>query len=134
MTITLSADYVQTTGTDKSFYVTGGGAKFQLGSQVSRAGQTNIGLGSVAANSLGNSITGYLSSLGSAGAHTTTIHPSGRYLTVNTSFNGIEVVEFPNVFLFFRPMQAPTGGTIGSTQGDTKDASPASRITHRSPP
>jgi hypothetical protein len=35
----------------------------------------------------------YLSSLGSAGAHTTTIHPSGKYLTVNTSFNGIEVVD-----------------------------------------
>jgi catechol 2,3-dioxygenase-like lactoylglutathione lyase family enzyme len=29
--------------------------------------------------------------------------------------NGIEVIQFPNVFLFFRPMQAPTGGTIGST-------------------
>jgi catechol 2,3-dioxygenase-like lactoylglutathione lyase family enzyme len=29
--------------------------------------------------------------------------------------NGIEVITFPNVFLFFRPMQAPTGGTIGST-------------------
>jgi len=35
----------------------------------------------------------YLSSLGSAGAHTTTIHPSGEWLTVNTSFNGIEVVD-----------------------------------------
>jgi hypothetical protein len=35
----------------------------------------------------------YLSSLGSAGAHTTTIHPSGDWLTVNTSFNGIEVVD-----------------------------------------
>ena len=29
--------------------------------------------------------------------------------------NQLEVIEFPNVFLFFRPMQAPTGGTIGST-------------------
>jgi catechol 2,3-dioxygenase-like lactoylglutathione lyase family enzyme len=29
--------------------------------------------------------------------------------------NNLEVIEFPNVFLFFRPMQAPTGGTIGST-------------------
>jgi catechol 2,3-dioxygenase-like lactoylglutathione lyase family enzyme len=29
--------------------------------------------------------------------------------------NNIEVIEFPNVFLFFRTMQAPTGGTIGST-------------------
>ena len=35
----------------------------------------------------------YLSSLNSAGAHTTTIHPSGKYLTVNTSFNGLEVVD-----------------------------------------
>jgi hypothetical protein len=35
----------------------------------------------------------YLSSLSSAGAHTTTIHPSGMYLTVNTSFNGLEVVD-----------------------------------------
>jgi catechol 2,3-dioxygenase-like lactoylglutathione lyase family enzyme len=29
--------------------------------------------------------------------------------------NNLEVITFPNVFLFFRPMQAPTGGTIGST-------------------
>ncbi len=29
--------------------------------------------------------------------------------------NNTEVIEFPNVFLFFRPMQQPTGGTIGST-------------------
>ena len=41
----------------------------------------------------------YLSSLGSAGAHTTTIHPGGRYLTVNTSFNGIEVVDIATASL-----------------------------------
>jgi hypothetical protein len=35
----------------------------------------------------------YLSSISSAGAHTTTIHPSGDYLTVNTSFNGLEIVD-----------------------------------------
>lgn len=29
--------------------------------------------------------------------------------------NRLEVIELPNVFLFFRPMQQPTGGTIGST-------------------
>ncbi|HVY65481.1 MAG TPA: VOC family protein [Gammaproteobacteria bacterium] len=29
--------------------------------------------------------------------------------------NMTEVIEFPNVFLFFRPMQKPTGGTIGTT-------------------
>lgn len=37
----------------------------------------------------------------------------GTLATVGT--NRLEVIEFPNVFLFFRPMQQPTGGTIGST-------------------
>ena len=35
----------------------------------------------------------------------------GKLATIGT--NNLEVIEFPNVFLFFRPMQAPTGGTIG---------------------
>jgi catechol 2,3-dioxygenase-like lactoylglutathione lyase family enzyme len=29
--------------------------------------------------------------------------------------NNQEIIEFPNVLIFFRPMQAPTGGTIGTT-------------------
>jgi catechol 2,3-dioxygenase-like lactoylglutathione lyase family enzyme len=37
----------------------------------------------------------------------------GTLATIGT--NNLEVIELPNVFLFFRPMQAPTGGTIGST-------------------
>jgi catechol 2,3-dioxygenase-like lactoylglutathione lyase family enzyme len=37
----------------------------------------------------------------------------GKLATVGA--NGLEVIEFPNVFLFFRPMQQPTGGTIGTT-------------------
>jgi catechol 2,3-dioxygenase-like lactoylglutathione lyase family enzyme len=37
----------------------------------------------------------------------------GKSATIGT--NNVEVIEFPNVFLFFRPMQKPTGGTIGST-------------------
>jgi catechol 2,3-dioxygenase-like lactoylglutathione lyase family enzyme len=37
----------------------------------------------------------------------------GKAATIGT--NNLEVVEFPNVFLFFRPMQEPTGGMIGST-------------------
>jgi catechol 2,3-dioxygenase-like lactoylglutathione lyase family enzyme len=37
----------------------------------------------------------------------------GKLATIGT--NNLEVIEFPNVFLFFRPMQAPTGGMIGST-------------------
>lgn len=35
----------------------------------------------------------YLSSRSSAGAHTTTIHPSGDWISVNTSFTGLEVVD-----------------------------------------
>jgi hypothetical protein len=35
----------------------------------------------------------YLSSQGSSGAHTTTIHPSGQWISVNTSFVGLEVVD-----------------------------------------
>jgi hypothetical protein len=35
----------------------------------------------------------YLSSRGSSGAHTTTIHPSGDWISVNTSFVGLEVVD-----------------------------------------
>ena len=37
----------------------------------------------------------------------------GTSATIGT--NNTEVIEFPNVFLFFRPMQKPTGGTIGTT-------------------
>src|SRR5687767_6476052 len=37
----------------------------------------------------------------------------GKLATIGA--NNLEVIEFPNVFLFFRPMQAPTGGMIGST-------------------
>ena len=52
-----------------SFAVTGGGAKFQLGSQVNRQGQINIGIGAVSTSGLGNGVVGYLSSLGSGGAN-----------------------------------------------------------------
>jgi catechol 2,3-dioxygenase-like lactoylglutathione lyase family enzyme len=37
----------------------------------------------------------------------------GRLTTIGT--NNTEIVEFPNVLIFFRTNQAPTGGTRGST-------------------
>ena len=58
----------QTTGT-KSFYITGGGAKFQVGSSVNQLGQVHLGLGSIASGSLGDGVTGYLSTLGSGGVN-----------------------------------------------------------------
>lgn len=65
--LALSADFAQTTGVDKSFDITGGGAKFQIGSEVNRAGQAHVGIISVATTQLGDSVTGYLSSLASGG-------------------------------------------------------------------
>lgn len=44
----------------KSFTITGGGALFQLGSDVNSNEQANIGINSVAASQLGNSTDGYL--------------------------------------------------------------------------
>jgi catechol 2,3-dioxygenase-like lactoylglutathione lyase family enzyme len=37
----------------------------------------------------------------------------GKLIKIGT--NNAEIVEFPNVLIFFRPAQAPTGGTRGST-------------------
>src|ERR1700730_5620751 len=34
---------------------------------------------------------------------------------VKIGANQQEIVKFPNVLIFFRPMQAPTGGSIGTT-------------------
>ncbi|HRK32354.1 MAG TPA: flagellin [Tepidisphaeraceae bacterium] len=56
---------VSNTGT--SFNITGGGAKFQIGSQVNRPGQIQVGLGSVATTKLGNDVLGRLSTIGSDG-------------------------------------------------------------------
>jgi hypothetical protein len=41
----------------------------------------------------------YLSTIAEAGAHTTTVHPNGRWATVNTSFNGLEVVDLATASL-----------------------------------
>jgi flagellin len=68
VTLTLNAKFATTVDpTGTSFDITGGGAKFQIGSEVDRQGQIDIGIGSVATTKLGNSIDGFLSSLGSGG-------------------------------------------------------------------
>ena len=68
VTLTLDKNFatkVDPAGT--SFAITGGGAKFQIGSEVSRQGQIDIGIGAVSTTKLGNAIDGFLSSLGSGG-------------------------------------------------------------------
>jgi flagellin len=52
-----------------TFYVTGGGATFALGSQVNQDNNASIGIQSVSTGDLGDSFNGYLSSIGSGGAN-----------------------------------------------------------------
>jgi flagellin len=55
--------------TSTTFYVTGGGATFQLGSEVNATNKASIGIASVSTGDLGDSFNGYLSSIGSGGAN-----------------------------------------------------------------
>lgn len=63
MSLTLNPDFATRPGTSTNFYLTGGGAKFQLGSEVNPQGQYQIGISSVNTNSLGNSVVGFLASM-----------------------------------------------------------------------
>ena len=56
------------TGTT-SFYITGGGAQFALGSRVTETDKAAIGISSVTTGSLGDSVNGFLSSLASGQAN-----------------------------------------------------------------
>ena len=69
LTINLKAAFAQQTTAGTSFDITGGGAKFQLGSIVDSNGQINVGISSVSTTKLGNAVDGYLSSVGSGGAN-----------------------------------------------------------------
>ncbi len=69
ITLSLDRNFAQQTAVNSSFLITGGGAKFQLGSEVNRQGQTQIGVGSISATKLGNAVVGYLSSLASGGTN-----------------------------------------------------------------
>ena len=56
-------------GLTKTFGITGGGATFALGSKVTETDKAAIGIQSVSTGSLGDGVTGYLSSLASGGAN-----------------------------------------------------------------
>jgi flagellin len=62
-TIQLTATKGTTKGID-TFYVTGGGAKFQLGSEVDPNGQISMGIQSIGTTALGNNTLGFLSTIG----------------------------------------------------------------------
>ena len=70
VTLTLDRAFAQTTtppGSQTNFLITGGGARFQLGSEVNRQGQVHIGINAMSTAKLGNDVVGYLSTLASGG-------------------------------------------------------------------
>lgn len=70
ITLNLTNSYAQKTsgaGATTNFYITGGGARFQIGEQVERQAQVQMGIQSVSTSSLGNGVVGYMSALGSGG-------------------------------------------------------------------
>jgi flagellin len=72
ITLTLDRAFAQTTtppNSQTSFQITGGGARFQLGSEVNRQGQVHIGINAMSTAKLGNDVVGYMSSLASGGAN-----------------------------------------------------------------
>src|SRR6185369_8031053 len=69
VSLSLDKDFAQDTTSTSSFNITGGGARFQIGSQVNRQGQIQIGVSSVSTTKLGDEVVGFLSSLASGGAN-----------------------------------------------------------------
>jgi flagellin len=67
ISLTLDSNFAQDTTSTTSFNITGGGAKFQIGSQVNRQSQIQVAVGAVSTTKLGNEIEGFLSSLASGG-------------------------------------------------------------------
>ncbi|MDQ3439072.1 MAG: flagellin, partial [Planctomycetota bacterium] len=63
----LDSAFAQQTALDTTFFVTGGGARFQIGSEVNRQGQVHVGISSVSTTKLGDDVVGFLSELGSGG-------------------------------------------------------------------
>lgn len=66
MSLTLGQDFG--TGTT-SFTITGGGALFQLGPSVNSNAQVNFGIGSVAADKLGDTVDGFLNEIATGGKY-----------------------------------------------------------------
>jgi len=65
--LSLTSGAAQTLNTPYTFTITGGGATYQIGPTVNTQQQIGFGIQSVAANNLGNSIDGFLSSVKSGG-------------------------------------------------------------------
>jgi len=68
--ITLNSATGTATGLTTALTITGGGAKFNLGTEVTLANQVRLGLPNLAARNLGNQELGFLNQIGSGGSLT----------------------------------------------------------------
>jgi flagellin len=76
-----------------SFAITGGGAMFQLGPQVSTNQQVNIGISSIAASKLGNAFYGYLSDITEDGPYSLAKDPGRASDIVQAAINQISTLR-----------------------------------------
>jgi flagellin len=103
--VTLKAAFAGAlTNVPKTFYITAGGAKFNITPDVSAANQVAVGIRSIKTADLGDSVTGRLSSLGSGQTNQLT---SGNYATAQ------EIVRLAS------EQVATLRGRLGATQQTT---------------
>ncbi|MBL1218187.1 MAG: flagellin [Planctomycetes bacterium] len=94
----LDSTFAQQTTTDSTFYITGGGAQFQIGPEVQFNQQINVGLSSVAASRLGGTQLGsqlnFLNSLMTGGDNNvTTANLDNASSIVDTAIDEISVLR-----------------------------------------
>jgi flagellin len=94
-----------------SFTITGGGALFQLGAEVNSQQQVSIGIGSVAASSLGNNTVGFLNDIATGGNASV------------VSGNAEAASQIVNVAI---QQVAQLQGSLGAFEKDTLDTNSAS--------
>lgn len=76
-----------------SFAITGGGALFQLGPQVSSAQQVGIAIQSIAATSLGDDEVGFLNNLRTGGTAELSNNPRGASDVIETAIRQVAVLR-----------------------------------------
>jgi flagellin len=108
--LTMSSSFASSVG-NTTFYVTGGGANFMIGSNVSLSNTVGVGIGSVTTGSLGNTTDGYLASLGSGQANSLTGNLSQAQTILNDSINQVATLR-GNLGAFQSYTLTPTVNTL----------------------
>jgi flagellin len=94
VSLNLTTAFGQQTKNSSSFTITGGGARFQLGSTVNSQSQFSLGIQSVSTASLGDSTDGYLASIASGGANSLVSgNTTQAQLIINDAINQVSTLR-----------------------------------------